>query len=125
MRKEFFVFVVLLSIFLTIGCTSTKNTPTPTPTSTPNVATSQNTTQKIVDVKIAGFAYSPSSVQISVGDKVKWTNFDNVKHDVQGSIFKSALLPQFDSYVFTFTKPGTYNYICSIHPSMQGTITVV
>lgn len=140
MRRGFIVFVVLLSIFLTIGCTSTKNTPTPTPTSTPTVATSpieptntsatpvgtsQNTTQKTVGVNIAGFAFGPSSVQILVGDTVKWLNEDSVPHQVHGSIFDSGLIRHGYTYSFTFTKPETYNYICSIHPYMQGTITVV
>jgi amicyanin len=144
MRKEFIVFAILLSIFLTLGCTSTTNTPTSTQTSTPaptpTVSTSpieptnasttqienpQNTTPKTVEVNIAGFAFGPSSVQISVGDTVKWLNEDSVPHQVHGSIFDSGLIRHGYTYSFTFTKPGTYNYICSIHPYMQGTIIVV
>jgi plastocyanin len=148
MRKEFIVFVVLLSIFLTIGCTSTKNTPAQTPEPAPvstvstsieqtntsieqtNISTtpaetSQNTTPKTVNVNIANFAFGPSSVQISVGDAVKWLNLDSVPHQVHGDNFDSGLIRHGYTYSYTFTEPGTYNYVCSIHPSMQGTVTVV
>lgn len=143
MRKEFIVFVVLLSIFLTIGCTNTTNTPTPqtstsaptptaststteaTNTTTTPVETSQNTAPKTVEVNIANFAFGPSSVQISVGDTVKWLNLDSVPHQIHGDNFDSGILRHGYTYSYTFTKPGTYNYVCSTHPSMQGTITVV
>jgi len=69
-------------------------------------------------------AFNPASVQISVGDTVKWTNMDSVQHNPKGTIFDSGPLTQGNTYEFKFTQPGTYNYICSIHPSMQGTITV-
>jgi plastocyanin len=139
--KESIVFVVLLSIFLAIGCTSTSNTPTQAPapsptatvtaspiestnTSTTPVDTSQNTAPKIVDVNISGFAFGPSSVQISVEDTVKWLNLDSVPHQVHCGNFDSGLIRHGYTYSYTFTKPGTYNYICSIHPSMQGTVIV-
>jgi plastocyanin len=142
MRKEFLIFVVLMSLFLTIGCTSTSNTPTQTPTPVPSstVSTSpilpnnasttqienpQNTNPKTVKVNIANFAFGPSSVQISVGDTVKWLNEDSVPHQVHGDNFDSGLIRHGYTYSYTFTKPGTYNYVCSIHPEMQGTITVV
>jgi plastocyanin len=141
MRKDFIIFVVLLSIFLTIGCTSTNNSPTQTPTQTPTanlspshieptyttatpVEISQNTTPKTVEVNISGFAFGPSSVQISVGDSVLWLNLDSVPHQVHCDNFDSGLLRHGYTYSYTFTKPGTYNYICSIHPSMQGTVIV-
>jgi plastocyanin len=142
MRKESIVLVVLLSIFLTIGCTGTSNTPAqapaPSPTatvtafpiestniSTTPVDTSQNTAPKTVGVNISGFAFGPSSVQISVGDTVKWLNLDSVPHQVHGSNFDSGQIRHGYTYSYTFTQPGTYNYSCSIHPSMQGTVTVV
>jgi plastocyanin len=39
-------------------------------------------------------------------------------------LFRSMALDQNDSYRFTFDKPGTFRYICSIHPNMKATITV-
>lgn len=77
---------------------------------------------KIIDVAIKNFAFSPISVQISKGDTVKWTNMDSVDHAVNGSIFKSGAISKGQSYEFLF---GVYNYKCSPHPYMKGTITVV
>jgi plastocyanin len=80
---------------------------------------------RIVDVAIKNFAFSPTSVKISEGDTVKWTNMDSVDHTVDGSIFKSGTISKGQSYEFLFTEPGVYSYKCSPHPFMTGTVTVV
>jgi plastocyanin len=38
--------------------------------------------------------------------------------------FKSTVLDTDQKYSFTFTKPGTFSYFCSIHPMMTGKIVV-
>lgn len=78
-----------------------------------------------VDVSIQNFAFNPTSVQISTGDTVRWTNMDSTDHTVTESTFNSGIIHAGQSYEFQFTKPGVYNYMCSIHPSMKGTVTVV
>ncbi len=93
-------------------------------TTTPDVA-AQVTAPKNVEVGIIGYTFSPETVQISAGGTVRWINFDKLPHDVQGTGFGSGLLYHGYTYSYTFTKPGTYNYICSTNPYMQGTITVV
>lgn len=80
---------------------------------------------KIVDVSIQRFAFNPESVGISPGDTIRWTNMDSATHIVKGSTFESKSLAKGDTFEFVFTEPGVYDYICSIHPSMKGTITVV
>jgi plastocyanin len=50
---------------------------------------------------------------------------NSVDHMVGGSIFNSGIISTGQNYEFRFTEPGVYNYECSIHPSMKGTITVV
>ena len=144
MRKGFVIFVVLFSVFLAIGCTGNYKGQTATPAETPavtpvntSVATPVNTSVapagtpqptikgKIVEVSIQGFAFNPASVTISTGDTVRWTNQDSATHTVKGSSFESGSLAQGDTYEFTFTEPGVYDYACSIHPSMKGTVTVV
>lgn len=94
-------------------------------TTTPPVVAAQVTAPKNVEVGITGYTFSPEAVQISVGSTVRWINFDKLPHDVQGTGFSSGLLYHGYAYSYTFTKPGTYNYICSTNPYMQGTITVV
>jgi plastocyanin len=81
--------------------------------------------QRTVDVSIQGFAFNPASVQVSTGDTVRWTNMDSADHTVTGSTFNSGIIHTGQSYEFRFTTPGSYSYVCSIHPSMKGTVTVV
>lgn len=79
-----------------------------------------------VEVVIENNAYSPETVDISTGDTVRWTNLDSTTHTVTGTgtNFGSENLNQGDSYEFLFTDPGTYEYYCRIHPSMNGTVIV-
>lgn len=77
-------------------------------------------------VSIAAFAYDPSSVTITVGDTVTWTNNDAVGHTVtadDGS-FNSGSFGNGDEYARTFTSAGTFAYHCAIHPAMTGVVTV-
>lgn len=82
---------------------------------------------KTVFIDIKDMAYSKSKVTIHVGDKVKWTNRDDVKHDATQSKTggpKGPLLAKGKSYTWTARKAGTFKYHCSIHPFMTGTIVV-
>ena len=78
-------------------------------------------------VKIDNFSFGPATITIPVGATVTWTNSDDVPHVVtsdDNQLFKSKPLDTDDHFSFTFTKPGTYNYYCAIHPKMQATIIV-
>ena len=80
-----------------------------------------------VDVKIDNFTYSPVTVTVATGTTVKWTNRDDIPHTVVSedkSTFKSKALDTDDSFSYTFTKPGTYTYFCSIHPKMTAKVVV-
>jgi plastocyanin len=78
-------------------------------------------------VKIDNFSFGPATITIPVGSTVTWTNNDDVPHVVSSDdnkMFKSKALDTDDHFSFTFTKPGTYNYYCAIHPKMTATIVV-
>jgi plastocyanin len=77
-------------------------------------------------VNIQGFAFVPQNLTIGAGTTVVWTNLDSTTHTSTGSgnAWNSGNLAQGASYSHTFYTPGTYSYICAIHPSMTGTITV-
>ena len=77
-------------------------------------------------VAIADFAFSPATLTITAGDTVTWTNEDQIEHTATSTTgaFDSGLLGQGESYSFTFTTPGTYDYLCTPHPSMTGQIVV-
>ena len=79
-----------------------------------------------VDVKVDNFSFSPATITIAAGTTVKWTNRDDIPHTVvnDDQKFASKALDTDESYSYTFTKPGTYPYFCSIHPKMTGKVIV-
>jgi amicyanin len=79
-----------------------------------------------VQVGIVNFKFTPDSLTVKVGTTVNWTNHDDIAHTVSftGSGVHSGDLDRNGSYSRTFTAPGTYAYICSIHPFMHGTVIV-
>jgi plastocyanin len=82
--------------------------------------------QANVTVKMVNFTYSPDPLTVPVGTTVRWVNYDDDQHNVvsDDKSFKSKLLDKNQEYSYTFTKKGTYRYICSIHPKMVGKVTV-
>lgn len=78
-----------------------------------------------VEIVIADFAFV-SDQQVPAGGQVVVTNTDAASHTwtaVDGP-FDSGTLAERESFEFAFGAPGTFEYLCSIHPSMTGTITV-
>ncbi len=77
-------------------------------------------------VKIDNFTFGPEKLTVKAGTTVTWTNEDDIPHTVASATkaFKSKALDTDDSYSFTFTTPGTYEYFCSLHPHMVGTVVV-
>ena len=80
-------------------------------------------------VSISGFAFSPATLNIGVGDTVTWTNNEStaIPHTVTsdtGTELNSATLNPTNTYSHTFTTAGTFTYHCSIHPTMHGSVVV-
>ena len=78
------------------------------------------------EVKIDNFAFAPQRVVVKAGTTVIWINEDDIPHTVASSakLFKSNALDTKDKFSFTFTTAGAYEYFCSLHPHMTGTIVV-
>jgi len=79
------------------------------------------------DVEIAEFAFGPADAVVPVGTTVTWTNNDGFDHTIvaaNDAFPESPSLGDGATYSFTFTEPGTYPFICGIHPQMRGTIVV-
>jgi plastocyanin len=75
------------------------------------------------------YRFAPEAISVAAGTTVTWTNSDNFTHSVQftdGGLPTDPLLMQPGaSATFTFAAPGTYAYICHLHPQdMRGTVTV-
>jgi len=76
-------------------------------------------------VKIGNFTFSPQQARVKVGTKVIWTNEDDIPHTIVSPPgIRSQPLDTDQSFSFTFMKPGTYKYFCSLHPHMTGVIVV-
>lgn len=77
-------------------------------------------------VDISNFAMTPAQLTVPVGTTVTWTNHDDEPHTVaaKDGSFHSPALDTNATYSFTFTKAGTYDYICSIHPFMTASVVV-
>ena len=78
------------------------------------------------EVKIDNFSFGPASLTVAAGTTVTWKNNDDVPHTVvsDDKVFKSKALDTDDKFSYTFTKPGTYNYFCSVHPKMTAKVVV-
>ena len=77
-------------------------------------------------IKIDNFTFGPAAVTVPVGTTVTWVNEDDIPHTVVATdkSFKSKVLDTDEKFSFTFTKAGTYDYFCSIHPHMTGKVVV-
>ncbi len=75
---------------------------------------------------ISDFKFTPATITIHVGDTITWTNAGPTEHTATASngSFDTGILKKGASASHTFTRPGTYAYICTIHPFMHGTVVV-
>jgi plastocyanin len=80
------------------------------------------------EVDIHNYKFAPAELTVPVGTTVTWVNHDEEVHTVTAGddpqSFKSTGLDTDDKFSFTFAKPGTYSYFCSIHPYMAAKIVV-
>jgi plastocyanin len=81
-----------------------------------------------VDVGMNRLQFDPSDITVKTGTKVVWTDKENVPHDVvakEGADFKSDVFGEGKTFAWTAESAGTVKYECTLHPGMDGTITVV
>jgi plastocyanin len=86
-------------------------------------------TTSSVKVQIKGYAFAPAALSVPVGTTVTWTNYDTAPHTVTTSsgpkTISSPQLQTGQSFSYTFTAVGTYQYYCAVHPDMKATVTVL
>jgi plastocyanin len=82
-------------------------------------------------VLIQGFRYQPTSLQVTAGTTVVWSNEDQINHtatsgtpDAPDGLFDLSMGSAGTSAEFTFDDPGTYPYFCTVHTSMIGEVVV-
>jgi amicyanin len=133
--------IILLAITLILagicGCTQTAPPVQPQATVITPLQTNQQmivttipvpqTTTSVSDntIRIKNFVFDPASIRVKVGSTVRWVNQDSVPHRIlftDGA--DSTVLAGSQSWSRKFDVAGTYDYACTIHPAMQGTVIV-
>jgi plastocyanin len=79
-----------------------------------------------VDVGIKEFKFTPAALEIPRGTTVKWVNHDEETHTITSTTgaFASSGLANDETFTQTFTRPGSYEYFCALHPKMRATVIV-
>ena len=79
-------------------------------------------------VSIDNFKYIPDTLTVPAGTKVTWTNHDDMPHTVTSTgkprVLDSDALDTDDRFSHVFAEPGTYDYVCTVHPKMSGRVVV-
>jgi len=77
-------------------------------------------------VSIVDFAFAPADLTVAVGTAITWSNNDGAPHRIKSGdgSFDSDDLSGGDTFEHTFDSAGSFPYLCGIHASMSGTITV-
>jgi plastocyanin len=111
---------LLAAVLVLAGCSGNEVATTTTPI--PGTTSGPDPLQVVMD----SFAFTPAELTVPVGATVTWVNRHPANHDVvaEDDTFASPLIGTGETYSFTFTESGEYPYVCSIHPSMKGTIFV-
>ncbi len=115
MKKILFMGLVVIAVLIS-GCyqpSANINTTVQQGGATPAAAGST--------VNIKNYAFSPATITISKGQTVTWTNMDSAPHTVTSTrgIFDSGSIGNGQIFSYTFNTAGTFEYSCTIHPSMQ------
>jgi plastocyanin len=92
----------------------------------PNVTANDQPSAANAAVNIDNFVFGPPTITVPLGATVTWTNKDDIPHTSVSTegVFKSKVLDTDEKFSYTFTKPGTYPYYCTIHPKMTGKVEV-
>jgi len=91
----------------------------------PMRAEGDETKAPAMEVQVDNFTFSPQTLTVPVNKAVTWTNKDDIPHVIASNgLFMSKALDTDQKFSYTFTKAGTYQYYCTLHPKMVGKIVV-
>jgi plastocyanin len=80
-----------------------------------------------VTIRMVDIKFDPEDATADAGQEICWVNDDTIDHNAvaeSGADFESELFGQGQTFTATVEEPGTVRYVCTIHPGMEGTITV-
>ena len=118
--------VSILSVVLLVSISCNKSTAYNVPTPGGTGGTGGTGGPGANEVFIQGMAFNPSSITVSAGTTITWTNKDAIAHTVTSNtnLFNSGSIASKGTFSFKFTSAGTFSYFCSIHPSMVASVIV-
>ena len=67
--------------------------------------------------------FEPEEIEVGVGDTVTWEWVGSQPHNVSADAFESELQTE-GTFEHSFEEAGTYDYVCTVHPGMEGTVEV-
>ena len=110
MRKIWFIGLLVVVVLIS-GCYQGPGTGTPNATSQPGAQ---------YTVEIRDFTFAPDTLTVPSGTTVTWVNRDSAPHTATSTTdaFDSGRLEQGQTYSYTFDEAGTFEYSCTVHPSM-------
>jgi len=124
--------LAIVVVFVAAAACSTKNSsvdnsqigPTPAPVISSGPTVTANIPAGASALRTAAFGTNP--LVVSLGTTVVWQNNDTIAHTStsKSTGWNSGPIAPGQSFRFTFTSPGTFDYFCTIHPDMLGTVTV-
>ncbi|MDB5182635.1 MAG: blue (type 1) copper domain protein [Candidatus Saccharibacteria bacterium] len=124
------ILVILVGAVVAYSKKPKSITTTTTPTSSTQTQTPASSTSPAGgNIKMTNMMFTPSQISVAKGATVTWTNDDTVTHTVVDDLSNvggpaSGDIAPGATYSFTFEKAGSFQYHCSIHSSMRGTIVV-
>jgi amicyanin len=137
MKNALILLAITIILVGVCGCTQTAPPVQPMTTSPTSPQTTQlltvatipvlQTTTSVSDntIRIKNLAFDPTGITVKMGSTVRWVNQDSVPHRI---VFAdgadSTVLAASQSWSRKFDQAGTYDYACTIHPTMQGTVIV-
>ena len=80
-----------------------------------------------VEIKMVDIKFDPVDATADAGQEICWVNEDEIDHNAvaeSGADFESELFGKGETFTATVDEPGTVDYVCTIHPGMDGTIEV-
>lgn len=101
--------------------------PPPTPSAAPASAPAPTVAPRSVagTVQVRDYEFAPQKLTVGRGTAVTFKNTGKAVHTVTGDGFDSGDLAAGATFVRRFDSPGTFDYVCAIHPRMRGTVEVV
>jgi plastocyanin len=126
-KRNLGILAVVAGIMTVVACSDNNNPAAPNPSPSPSPTATPAAADVTITIKSmnADKSYDPNPGSVKAGQSVSWTNNDTTTHTATGDGWDTGqIAPGQTSAPIKFSTAGTFNYHCSIHPSMVGTLNV-